>query len=235
MKFLFLVGVEGCGHSMIRSVLSRFFGEAWFVDEGDWHEKMTDFWKPDASLRDRLKGRKKIEKSLSKYLKQGYTHLFDSASFPFDQPRNSLRRFDLVELADILIDYMEIRLLVPYRNPISATFSGIRRGFTKHPYEQCKIVEDNLIFLNSQLSQLRSDIYRKLAFEEFLLDPWSHIGRLASWWDLEETELAKGCERLRSPTRLEQIPKRIRRCLEDFFTISRLQQWPLLTSQENYL
>jgi len=235
IKFIFLVGVEGTGHSMIRSVLKPIIGQPCFVDQGEWHAQMMNFWDPDASLNQRIKGKKAIEKSIKKYCKGQYTHLLDTASFPYNQPRNSLRRFDILELVDILKDFCEVRLLVLYRDPISTAYSGIRRGFVKHPYLQAQIVEDNLIFINAQLSQISPKLYKILIFEDFLDQPESHIKPLFQWWGIEELKLLEGIKFLKSPTTLDEIPIKIKQCLNDFFTSSRINQWPLLTSMTNRL
>jgi hypothetical protein len=234
-RFLFLVGVEGTGHSMIRSFLKPIIDLPYFVDQGDWHSWMMNFWDPEASLKQRLKGKRDIEKSIKKYCKGPYTHLLDTASFPYNQPRNTLRRFDILEIADILKDFCELKLLVLYRDPISTAYSGIRRGFVKHPYLQAQIVEDNLIFINAQLSQLSQKLYKILNFEAFLEKPESHIKPLAQWWNLDELRLQEGIQYLKSPTKLGDIPVKIKQCLEDFFTSSRIQQWPILASMSNRL
>lgn len=235
IKFLFLVGVEGTGHSMIRSMLKPIIGQPYFVDQGEWHSQMMNFWDPDASLKQRLKGKNAIEKSIKKYFNDLYTHLLDTASFPYNQPRNSLRRFDILELIDILKDFCEVRLLVLYRNPISTTYSSVRRGFVKHPYLQAQIIEDNLIFLNAQLSQIPPELFKILIFEDFLAQPESYIKPLSQWWSLNELKLQEGIEFLKSPTTLDEIPIKIKQCLNDFFTSSRINQWPLLTSMTNRL
>ena len=236
MKFLFPVGAEGCGHTMTRSILIPIFEKcSGFVDQGDWHDLMMEFWNPAAKLKERLKGRAKIEQKLAMYKQKGSTHLFDSASFPYDHPRNSLRRFDLLEFVDIVKNYAEIRLLVLYRNPISAAYSGYRRGFVKHPFLQAKIVEDNMIFLSSQLSLLPKEIYRIFIFEEFLKNPFEHISPLAAWWGLDEDLLRDGLGYLKKAIKIKQISAKIKHCLEDFFTKDRIKQWELLFAEERRL
>jgi len=234
-KFLFLAGVEGTGHSMIRSILKPIISQPYFVDQGEWHLQMMNFWDPDAPLKQRLKGKNAIEKSIKKYSNDPYTHLLDTASFPYNQPRNSLRRFDILELIDILKDFCEVRLLVLYRNPISTAYSGVRRGFVKHPYLQAQIIEDNLIFLNAQLSQIPPELFKILIFEDFLIKPEKHIKPLSQWWSLDELKLQEGIKFLKKPTTSDEIPIKIKQCLNDFFTSSRINQWPLLTSMTNRL
>jgi hypothetical protein len=235
IKFIFLVGVEGTGHSMIRSILKPIIGQPYFVDQGEWHSQMMTFWDPDATLKQRFKGKRAIEKSIKKYCKDPYTHLLDTASFPYNQPRNALRRFDIIELIDVLKDFCEVRLLVLYRDPISTAYSGIRRGFVKHPYLQAQIVEDNFIFISSQLSQISPELYKILIFEDFLDHPESHIKLLSQWWGLDRIKLQEGIKYLKSPTPSDEIPVKIKQCLSNFFTPERINQWPLLTSVTNRL
>jgi hypothetical protein len=250
MKFLFLVGVEGCGHHMVRAVMHRFLQQPNFVDQGKWHNVMVDFFDVEAwnseprslfasftrrntALERTLQARERIQSILKECVSIGITHLFESASFPYGQPRNTLRRPDILFLAETLQGWVDLRMLVLYRNPIAASYSGFRRGFTENLLLQAKIIEDNLIFLNAQLGQCPKDIYKTLTFESFLANPRVYVEPLASWWQLDKQELGVGLEALRTPTSMDDIPKPDRDILETFFTLTRKQQWPLLYSEEN--
>jgi hypothetical protein len=100
---------------------------------------------------------------------------------------------------------------------------------------QAKIVEDNLIFLNSQLGQCSENQYKTLVFEDFLQNPTKYTEALSNWWGIALPELEKGIEALRTPTQVHEIPHEIKNALEVFFSPKRRQQWPIFTTKRNCL
>lgn len=155
-------------------------------------------------------------------------------SFPFNNPRNTLRRPDIIELTDIIKDLMEYKLLVLYRNPILATYSGIRRGFTDNVRLQAKIVEDNLIYIASQMSTIDKALYKVIDFDEFLVHPIAYVKPLAVWWDLDEELLIKGLQNIHKHTQIEEIPIETKKILTEFFTEARISQWKKFYSSNKF-
>jgi len=115
-------------------------------------------------------------------------------SFPYDNPRNALRRPDFPELARLPGD---IKYLWLERNPVDCVMSALCRGFATNWYEQCRIVEDNLIYIEK---------YSKLM-------PMAHTFTVMYEWFIEQPK--KACERLSQflemPTVAERHPKIMRR------------------------
>lgn len=236
IKFLFLIGVEGTGHHMIRSLLANSCQQDNFVEHGKWDELLVDYWDadqrfqienetPDASRFKNIK--EELEQIFQGYRNQNVTHLFESvASFPYCQPRQSLRRPDLIDFADLVNNHIiDTKYLILYRNPVSTTYSAIRRGFTDNIYLQAKIVESNLIYIEKQFSQLPQTSYRTLHFEEFLDNPKLYSQKISDWWDLDPEIVLKGLENIRQPFPYSQIPTKERGILEKFFTPKRINQW----------
>ena len=236
IKFLFLIGVEGTGHHMIRSVLADYCQQDNFVEHGKWDELLVDYW--DADKRFKIENetqesskftniREKLASIFQGYKNQNVTHLFESvASFPYCQPRQSLRRPDIIEFEDLVSsDLVETKYLILYRNPVSTTYSAIRRGFTDNIYLQAKIVESNLIYIEKQFSQLPKESYKVMHFEVFLDDPILYSKQLSQWWNLDEEIVLKGLENLRQPLPYSQIPTKEKEILENFFTPRRIHQW----------
>lgn len=249
MKFLWAVGVEGSGHHMVRALMKEFLNEPRVIDQGKWHPLFVNYFDPDKfdikkiSLVKKLifktraldllidtKINKKIEDIIHDYSSDGVTHLFESASFPFGSVRETLRRFDLIEVMSLLNDLVDFRMLVLYRNPISSTYSGYRREFTKNLMLQAKIIEDNLIFINSQLKQLPIDTYRIVRFEDIIENPNLYVKPLSLWWDLDPSKLRIGMENIHTPTLLKNIPEDEKEFLERFFIEKKLEQWTSLHS-----
>lgn len=240
MKFLFLIGIEGSGHHMFHSILEYHEKQRNFVSMGLWRPPLVHRWNtaPKKGIKERLLNilkppifkqagtlKEKLDHIFEQYKQEEATHFFESVSFPFENPRNTLRRPDVIELVDTIEDMLEYKLLVLYRNPISATYSGIRRGFTHNVRLQAKIVEDNLIYIASQVSTIDTNLYKVIDFDEFLANPNAYVKPLAAWWDLDEELLAKGLQNIHEPTQVEEIPADIKKILDEFFTESRMSQW----------
>lgn len=179
VKFIFLIGVEGAGHHLMREVLFDFTSAPFVADQDKWHFWCINIWNAhnnqDALIRD--------TKSLKHCLRfpPNISHAFESASFPFDNPRDTLRRPDIVTLTDTLLERdVEPRYIVLYRNPIAATLSSVRRGFSDSIPLQARIVEDNLNHIQMQLSQY-DNCYRSIVFEDLVSNPDEYIVPLADW------------------------------------------------------
>ena len=239
MRLLFVVGVEGSGHSMLKSLMQYVVAQPHFLNKGEWREMMVRYWNPRYRYKSefsflRRNNRDKIKrrwrKLVEQYSKDGVTHLVEDVSFPYNQPRSAIRRPDIIDFVDLLNGEVDVRVLVLYRNPVSATYSSLRRGFTKNVYEQARIVEDNLIYIDRHLSLLGSDRFRVLPFERFLATPLQYMQGLADWMETEVEFLQKGMVNLQSPHSLDDVPDRTRRILEDFFTPDRIKLWSALAS-----
>lgn len=240
MKFLFLIGIEGSGHHMFHSILQSHEERKGFVSMGLWRPPLVHQWNtaPKKGIKDKLSDlvkpkspektnslKEELTHIFEQYKQEEATHFFESVSFPFENPRNTLRRPDIIELTDIFKDLMEYRFLVLYRNPISATYSGLRRGFTDNVRLQAKIVEDNLIYIASQMSTIDKDLYKVIDFDEFLANSTAYVKPLASWWNLDEELLINGLQNIYKPTQAEEIPVETKSILDEFFTEARISQW----------
>ncbi len=249
MKFLFLIGIEGSGHHMFHSILEPHHETEAFVSAGLWRPVLVRQW--DATpiigrkkrlfkllnlenFRDRIPLAEQLDYIFEQYRLAGATHIYESASFPFNHPRDTLRRPDIIELTDTIKGMLEYKLLVLYRNPISATYSGIRRGFTDNVRLQAKIVEDNLIYIASQMNTIDKDLYKVIDFDEFLTNPIAYVKPLAAWWDLNEELLINGLKNIHKPTQIEEIPIETKKILNEFFTEARISQWKEFYSSNKF-
>lgn len=237
MRFHFVVGVEGTGHHMIRAVLSNHMNQSDSVFEGKWHKILAEHWDCELRLRNdkKLFGsskyadlRKALRSAFEEYKEQNVTHLFENSSFPYEQPRAPLRRPDIIEFSELMEDFqdfIEVQYLILYRNPISATYSAIRRKFTDNIYFQAKIAESNFLYIERQFSTIPKANYRIIHFEEFLSQPEKHLKKIADWWELDYRIVAPGLSKLRKPSGLSKIPEEDKEFLESFFNSQRIAQW----------
>jgi len=154
-------------------------------------------------------------------------------SSPYNNPRNTLRRWDIIEFIDLVKNYADLKLLVMIRNPINATFSCLRRGFTDNLFLQAKIIEDNYIFINSQLQTVEDqNLFRMLDYDAFFNDPNFYTEKLAGWLGLPAEDFQNE-SLLTKPRRISDIPEPIRLMLSEFFSDQRQSQWDWLYKHPN--
>lgn len=224
MTFLFIVGVEGAGHHLIRSVFSEFLNHSRCIDEGRWHGMFIDQWSSNCrySIEEM---RARFNCIVEAYKSEGVTHLFECASFPFFQPRDSIRRPDLVETYEIVSESAEVKFLVLDRDPVEATLSAVRRRFTDNLPYQAKIVEDNLVNIAAQLTQLESSCYRVIRFDDILDRPSANLEAIADWIDFPREILLSSADKVRRPNGLEGVPEADISWLNGFFSGTRRDRW----------
>ena len=242
MKLLFLIGAEGSGHHLFRSLLKSHFAKPWFLFEGDWHQHLIDCWDSEKRWQQAPLdscGDVRLDATLagifSQLQQQGVTHVYENASFPFNNPRNTLRRPDLLDFDRRTGANLQCRYLALYRDPVSMAYSAIRRKFTANPYLQCRIVEDNLIHIASQLSVLGEHRYKTVVFEELVSAPDQFVAPLAEWWNLDPQLVANDLANIRAATPQSKIEPATRQILSDFFTPQRISQWQPFYSSNSLL
>ncbi len=244
MKFIFVIGVEGAGHDMIRALLQPVLTQPDFVLCGKWRNVLVNHWDSRARYQkefsflsnlNRATVKEDFQAIIRKYRDEGKTHLMEDMSFPYHQPRNAMRRPDIIDFVDMLHGLAELKILMLYRNPITATYSGLRRGFTNNVYEQARIIEDNLVYINQSLSVCDPNIYKTLVFEDFLKAPENYLHGLSEWLGLEQEVLFKGIQNLREPHAPAAIPEKISTVLSDFFSENRRQLWAPLLLEEHQI
>tara|TARA_B100000315_G_C14516075_1_gene559228 strand:+ start:308 stop:1081 length:774 start_codon:yes stop_codon:yes gene_type:complete len=235
MKFIFLVGVEGTGHHMIRAILKGHFEKLGFIDEGLYHDVLLNRW--DVNRRFNRENRlirifkndncrKRLDNIFNRYLSQNATHLFESASFPYFNPRDTLRRPDIIDFMELTDGLpIDVRFLILYRDPVAATYSAYRRKISNNIFEQTKIVEDNLIYIERQFSQINEDDYRILIFENFIKDAERYSKALSAWWGLDEQILISDLNNLHEPNHLVKASKEELEKIDNHFSSKRIKQW----------
>ena len=242
MKLLFVVGVEGSGHYMFRSLMQEVIAQPHFTIEGEWREVMAKYWNfyyrhqwefSFFSKKDSAWVKRSWKRAFEQCGERGVTHIMEDMSFPYNHPRNTIRRPDLIDFVELLAGLADIKFLALYRNPVSATYSGLRRGFTKNVYEQAKIVEDNLTYINCQLSVIGRERFRVLPVDQFLLTPESYVERVAKWTEVDPKLLKQGVSNIRQPYLIQNIPRKTRRLLSAFFSPRREEMWSALKADEN--
>ena len=244
MIFIWVIGVEGSGHHMVFNALfHKFKTKNNFLFESDGkgaltnlHNNFSSLFEPESTPDEKLKAKKNIHRSLSAFRESNSKEeliLFDRNSHPYSNPRNTLRRWDIIDFVEIVSEYSKPKLLILVRNPINATYSCIRRGMTNNVYLQAKIIEDNFNCINNQIQTFdNSSIYRILDYDHFFHDPMFFIKCLADWLEMQVDDL-DGIKLLRKPKTIKDIPSKIKEPLENFFTKQRTSQWKFLYRSKN--
>ncbi|MBV32389.1 MAG: hypothetical protein CMK36_02970 [Porticoccaceae bacterium] len=225
MLFCFTVGVEGTGHHMVRALLHTQMQRDRFIDQGGWHEAMVTHWDPRTRHQKVNALQQDLKSVFQEAAQQGATHLYESASFPFNQPRDALRRPDILEFLSLTQGLVRCRFLVLYRCPKASTFSAVRRGFTDDVLKQARIVEANHRFIAQQLQQCPRESYRVLRYEDFMARPRDFQRALAEWWELDPFALALDLSRLKPSYPWDRVPKDTRAVLDAFFSAKKRALW----------
>jgi len=228
---LLLVGVEGSGHHMIRAFLTHFFDTQKAIKNGNWYFYLLNRWdalkKVHNTLPLTLNSQRELKPEISRIInsyKSKVDYFYSSPSFPYGLERDTLRRPDIIDMVEILGDYVEIRPLVIHRDPISCTYSAVRRDFTDNVLHQARFVEDNLIFIKQQLEAAELN-YQTLSYEHFVSNPSVYATGFKKWWGLSDESFSEGIKQIRPATSKNQIPTETLQQLEEFFSPMRRKQW----------
>jgi len=245
LKFLFVVGPPGVGHMMFYSLMKNILDErkavsakillqpgAAFKDSPELNKMLSNIWNPGLHEVPRpnyeyIKG--KVRYEVQSLVKSGCTHFLATHTFPYGHPYpktvdNPGNRPNLVELFEFIGDISDIKLLVMYRDPISVTWSAVRRGFITDLMLQAKIVEKNFIYIVEQLKACPPDSYKIMRYENFFKDDYydSYIDTISNFWELDKNAFVKD---VRKPA---ETPAKEREILKEFFTEERVDQWKFL-------
>lgn len=113
-------------------------------------------------------------------------------SFPQGQPRNPYRRPNIEKMYKTAHDMgAEMRTIVLLRNPIYATYSGVRRGFADATIQQ-EVIDVNMAYLSREICKLPADTVMPLMYDHIVKDPESYREKLASFVGTDASKLNLG-------------------------------------------
>lgn len=191
MKFIFIIGTEGSGHGMIRSLFKNYLNLYNVIDQGAWHAPLVAL--SDCCNESHYKSiYNMLQETLKEYKRNTHfadnTTLFESASFPFGQPRNAFRHPNISLLLNTLISIgITPKCLVLYRDPVDCVSSAVRRKFTDDVLKQAKIVKHNLSYIKSELNNdYFSSYYKCVDYDLFLDTPEDHIYGIKEWLEISQ-------------------------------------------------
>lgn len=212
--FFFIVGAEGTGHHLMANLLDKFPGVSRFPRL--IQQLFVEIWEPTIGENRSALARELLNRELKQFSEDIIANLtsrdwdvvnntsthwtiqarnFDMYSFPFDDPRNVMRRPDLRDILGLAEKYFEVRFLVMVRSELDSIVSLIRRNWWTHemcvkginipaqrkdlwttwPLGPCgyinvqaRVVEDTLIYLNAQLSNLHKNYFRIINYHQLI-------------------------------------------------------------------
>ena len=185
--FVFVAGIEGCGHHAIEDVLIPLQAMAKFAlhtVSPDLHpyvsveeiDGVDPYVYPALSL---AEYRVSVVRYLVSPEAANHSLIVDAIdSFPTG-PAGNVVHPDLLYLAMLDGDVIDLRVLVLYRSPADSVMSTVRRfgkSIRHKNYEyQARSAEASLAYLNNALPHLPCGKTRFLRFEDFIADPEAHV------------------------------------------------------------
>lgn len=226
--FIFVVGGEGTGHHLVANLVDKFPG----VQRLSRHvqQLFAEMWEPAINEERRFTKRQELVTLLKEVSddamadKSKGTHFviqtsnFDMYSFPYDEPRNPLRRPDVIDLISLVEPLFDLRILVTTRDPMSSIVSLIRRKwwtlemceqgvpvptrkvrlYTEGPLGECgyipvqaRVVEDALVYINAQMLAVSREYFQTFRYEDFLEDSERFVAPLAKFLGFQPGEISE--------------------------------------------
>lgn len=244
VQFIFIVGVEGCGHHGLFPVIETALKSS-NQAKGRKAQVFTR-WPPIRQLFNALwhsetltpQQRQIIRSQIAELMQHGVElahntgsrqFVVEDNSFPSHMNRDPARQWDIVEMVDLLSPYADIKILALYRDPIATTFSHAEwdGGMKNH----ARLVATFLEYLNKKLLQLEPAIVKSLRYED-LVDNHDQLAMpLSDYLGLDVESIKTGflqVHKSRKDWRL-QMSLANRNWITHFFDNERLASWPLFT------
>ena len=243
LRFVYVIGVEGCGHHGFYPMLASSIAA---------HERMrcgphplppmlgrwpplrrifNALWyeAPDAVRRRALVA--ELNALMERVLAQGEQSpgtawILEDNSFPSAGQRSLDRQWDVLDMAALLAPHAEVRFIALYRDPCAMTFSHpeFDGGLRAH----ARVVAEFLEYLNGVLEALGRARYRVARYEDLMARDPAMTAMLADYLDLPPACFEAGFQALRPSSKdwRRQLPAGERDWLADWFDEERLARWP---------
>lgn len=249
--YIFVAGVEGCGHHGLNPVISNAFSHSRLVrDSGgevirnkrrlkriwNWYwcyDHPLGFTRP--LVRTMINRFFRLERKKSRSNDQVRIVIEDN-SFPAGDHRDPDKQWNIVEMVDMVRPYAdEIYLIGLYRNPIAAVFSHpeLDGGFLSH----AKVLKQSLSYINSQLSQLTHLPQLFVHYEDLVQAQEKLAPVMADFLGIEEADVREGLKQVRASKKdwRRDMAKDEQDKLRTLFSerVAR-ENWPLFANAPQY-
>jgi hypothetical protein len=246
-RFVFLVGAQGSGTTLLIRMLSRpasslALGGNYVTvprDDREAFSLVEQFDEVNAALWDRKAGherqdglRQELRRIVDRLLRlpryAEVSHVLYKRSAPFfggDRYRP--------DLADLVEAFPDLRVVAIYRDPRAASCSALRRGYADNLRQCALISEEQLTYLAAQLATLDPARWRVVGYEALCAEPRPILEELAGFCGLPAEPVLRALQD--EPLRTTQnerwraeLDQAGRDYLDAFFDERRLAQWSLL-------
>jgi len=245
IKFIYVIGVEGCGHHGFYPMLTTSIA-AYEKARCEKHlaPPMLGRWGALRRLFNKLwydatplapTERRRVLLELDLLMKRvasladaspAPAYIVEDNSFPSSVYRSTSRQWDLLELREIMAPYVATYFIALYRNPSAATFShpefdGDLRG-------HARVIAEFLEYLNGKLELLGRECYRVVHYEDLMRRDQAMVATLSDYLDVPPVYFQAGFDQLRASKKdwRIQLPSEDREWLINFFDDQRLSRWP---------
>ena len=244
VQFIFIAGVEGCGHHGLFPVIETAIKSS-IQAEGS-ESKVFPRWPPIRELFNALWSSRSVTPQQQQYIRMRIGELMqhgvklahstgcrqfvlEDNSFPSGMNRDLAWQWDIVEMVELLKPYADIKVLALYRDPVAMTFS--HEEWDGGPENHARLVAAFLEHLNNKLLQLDPAVVKTVYYED-LVDNQDQLAEpLSSYLELELESIKTGFQQVRKSEKnwQTQMPPERREWMTTFFSNERLALWPVFT------
>eukprot|EP01104_Vermistella_antarctica_P007204 TRINITY_DN1796_c0_g1_i1.p1 TRINITY_DN1796_c0_g1~~TRINITY_DN1796_c0_g1_i1.p1 ORF type:complete len:512 (-),score=109.37 TRINITY_DN1796_c0_g1_i1:24-1559(-) len=176
--FLLLITVEPTHRNPFIGFLNTTRASKLFTIGGNWRKPFKR-----QSMEELAFARDEAHSILRSFVEREFTHLFQHHPIaPWDNP---LGRWDILDMVDIVSQYARPRIIVVPSDPVAYAFRHVDPKNIITPVDMMRRLESDLVWLQSQLSVLPSDIYRIVHYDDLVKCPQAMVPFLSDWWQLD--------------------------------------------------
>lgn len=251
LKYIFVAGVEGCGHHGLNPVianalknsqeirrtngvvitnkrrLKRIFNWYWCKSHPIPFTKIMVTAMINRFFRvERRKTRKNNHVRI----------IIEDNSFPAGTNRDLNKQWDIIEMMELVRPYAdEIYFIGLYRDPIAATFS--HKGFDGGLLQHARVVKKSQTYINDQLSRLGTAKKLFIRYED-LIDRQKKVGPvIAEFLGIDDKDVETGFSEIRPSKkdwRRDMSPQDQEKMLAIFSDEEAKKHWPLYANAQSY-
>jgi len=130
--------------------------------------------------------------------------------------------------------HCEIKFVFVLQNVNIIVYNAIKKKLTHSVSYQSRIIEDNLIYLNSQIKLLDKRDYKIIDYLRFIDNPIDHLLVLSEWFGISYNKMNR-FNVIKKIKKEKDIPSNYLNYLKKFFNEDRKKQWNDLYNNENII
>ena len=246
IKFIYIIGVEGCGHHglspIVENLIRSSLNES--ADFYSWEKLRKAFnwiWLNKNPVVNIL-GRFLVKYTLlvlklyaSRPKGSDTVYILENNSFPSGEIRTVAQGWNLFQLYELVRHHAEVCLIVLNREPIAATFSHkeLDRGFREH----AEVIAKHLDYLAETMQVIGVDNFRSISYEELSSCRDQAVEGIVNYLGLQNAD-ARSAYKDYKPSRKNwrnSLEIEDAQWAESFFDEERSKNWRILTDKKHSL